>query len=269
MGFGDEIMGSGMARELFAVNPVKVAFGDGRNIIWCPNSEVIYKNNPKIARPGELGGFHQWCSHYRGSRSYGHFTSGRLVYNTKFRATRGEFFFTDEELEFASRQPSGCVIIEPRVKNQAVNKQWRIDRFWTVASELLRQGHEVALFAYSTTNTPSYPDVHIIHTPTIRHAAAVMAKSRLFVGPEGGLHHAAAAVSLPAVVIFGGFIHPRTTGYEDHVNLFTGGEPCGSVGQCAHCRKALDDISVDDVLTAIKTKLGDVNEERTRHVAAG
>jgi hypothetical protein len=49
----------------------------------------------------------------------------------------------------------------------------------------------------------------------------------LLISPEGGLHHAAAALGVRAVVIFGGFISPATTGYELHTNLFTGGQACG------------------------------------------
>lgn len=67
-------------------------------------------------------------------------------------------------------------------------------------------------------------------------------------GCEGGMHHGSAAVGIPAVVLFGGFIHPRTTGYESHANIFTGGRACGSIKPCAHCRQAMLAISVERVL---------------------
>ena len=39
-----------------------------------------------------------------------------------------------------------------------------------------------------------------------------MSKTRLFVGAHGGMSHAAAALNLKAVVIFGGFIDPKNLG---------------------------------------------------------
>ena len=68
--------------------------------------------------------------------------------------------------------------------------------------------------------------------------------------PEGGLHHAAAALGMPAVVIFGGMTSPANTGYDGHVNLFdpAGGEsPCGQRVACAHCRAAMAAIRPDVV----------------------
>jgi ADP-heptose:LPS heptosyltransferase len=81
-----------------------------------------------------------------------------------------------------------------------------------------------------------------------------LARAKLYIGAEGGLHHAAAALGVPAVVLFGGFIPPLVTGYETHINL-TGGaqEACGSLKPCDHCRKAMDAISVEEVAAAART----------------
>ena len=43
----------------------------------------------------------------------------------------------------------------------------------------------------------------------------------LFLGHEGGFAHAAAALSKPAVVIYGGWIPPEVTGYEFHENIYS------------------------------------------------
>ena len=47
----------------------------------------------------------------------------------------------------------------------------------------------------------------------------MLSGARAAVLHEGGLHHAAAALGMPAVVLFGGMISPRNTGYDVHVNL--------------------------------------------------
>ena len=76
----------------------------------------------------------------------------------------------------------------------------------------------------------------------------MLSQSRLAVLPEGGLHHAAAASGTPSIVIFGGFISPRQTGYLHQSNLFTGGDPCGMRHRCSHCKRAMDRITVEEVL---------------------
>ena len=68
--------------------------------------------------------------------------------------------------------------------------------------------------------------VRPIETADFRAACAALAGARAAVLPEGGLHHAAAALDIPAVVIFGAMTSPANTGYASHVNLFRplGGE---------------------------------------------
>jgi hypothetical protein len=68
------------------------------------------------------------------------------------------------------------------------------------------------------------------------------------------MHHGAAAVGTPAVVIFGGFIPPAVVGYDMHVNLTGGAEACGSLNKCLHCRAAMEKISVEEVYQAVKSQ---------------
>jgi hypothetical protein len=65
------------------------------------------------------------------------------------------------------------------------------------------------------------------------------------------MHHGAAAMNIPAVVLFGGFVPPAVTGYDSHTNLTGGAEfACGSFRYCEHCIAAMKAISVDEVVTA-------------------
>ena len=86
-----------------------------------------------------------------------------------------------------------------------------------------------------------------------REAIATMSLARLYIGPEGGLHHAAAALGVDAIVIMGGFIPPSVIGYPDHINL-TGGalDACGNTEPCVHCRNAMSRISVDEVFSYVR-----------------
>jgi ADP-heptose:LPS heptosyltransferase len=92
--------------------------------------------------------------------------------------------------------------------------------------------------------------VRTLQTTSFRHSLAVLARAALVICPEGGLHHGAAAMGAPAVVLFGGFIPPQVTGYETHANLTGGAKACGQLAPCQHCRAAMDAITVDAVIGA-------------------
>ena len=139
------------------------------------------------------------------------------------------------------------MLLEPRLKAAASpNKDWGWGRWSELARQLTRQGHVVAQF--TEPGEAVLPGVEAIPTAGFREACAVLARVRLAVLPEGGLHHAAAALGTPSIVIFGGFISPRQTGYSHQVNLFTGGTPCGMRRHCSHCELAMRRVAVDEVL---------------------
>lgn len=259
MGLGDQLIASGIARGA-AARGKRIAFGDGRRIIWDHNSEPIFRGNPNIAPPGsERDGDIEWNPFRKGNRLYNeHDVAGnRWRWNMKWRCTPGELFFSGEELVFARKHGAGFVVIEPHIetwKSCAPNKQWPRDRFAEVARRLKKDGARVVQFSYP--NAMPLPDVESIATPSFRHAAAVLANAALYVGPEGGLHHAAAAVGVKGVVLFGAWIPPEVTGYDTHVNIGSDTRYCGSLAACDHCRKALEAITVEQVYEAAASILG-------------
>ena len=87
-----------------------------------------------------------------------------------------------------------------------------------------------------------------------RTACAMMSKTHLFVGAHGGMSHAAAALNLKAVVIFGGFIDPKNVGYEIHSNIYINDKlsPCGSKYECDHCKKCMNNTKVNNIIFEIK-----------------
>jgi ADP-heptose:LPS heptosyltransferase len=191
----------------------------------------------------------EWIKHYAGHRLYATRSNGRWHWDLHFRATPGEIFFSPEETEAATRASSGFILIEPSVKMSAPNKQWPRQSYEAVARELVRLGHRVAQFSRSA--TPLASGVELLPSGSFRHALSVLARSSLYIGPEGGLHHGAAALKVPAVVIFGGFISPASTGYDCHINLSSGGDPCGTIGRrCSHCMEAMAAISPKTVIDA-------------------
>lgn len=255
MGLGDNIIATGMARGAVARGK-RIAFGDGTKIIWDGNSNAIFANNPNVAPPGsERGNGIEWIEFYKGQRIYNRQEGNRWVWNYDFEVSPGEFFFDASEKAFVNSVQPGFILVEPNVpwwKTVAPNKDWGLKNYQAVADKLRADGHEVAQFSFGRDKLSG---VRIIEAATFRHAIAALSRAKLAITPEGGLHHGAAAVNVPAVVIFGGFIPPEVTGYKSHVNLTGGAEACGNFTPCQHCREALDRIRVDDVLHGAKDLL--------------
>ncbi len=249
------MLATGMARGA-RERGKRIAFGDGKKIRWDKNSPEIFRKNKNIAIPGtERQADIEWIPFYTGNRLYNKQDGRRWIWNMEFRPTPGEIFFADDELTFARSIMSGFILIEPNVpwwKSVAANKNWGKARYQAVADQLRRQGHRVAQFSYGEVRLSG---VDVIYAGSFRLALATLARSKMAVLPEGGLHHGAAAVGVPAVVLFGGFIPPVVTGYAGHTNLTGGAEACGSMSLCSHCRAAMDAISVEEVMAAAQTHL--------------
>lgn len=258
MGSGDQLMGSGMAKGAKARGE-RVAFGNGVSILWDQHSAEVFRGNPNIAPPGHE--HHPdiiWIPYYKGHRLYNsHDKAGdRWIWNLDFHAVPGEIFLDKAERTAGSRYGSGFVLIENQTvkwKSVAPNKDWGRENYQSVADMLRGAGHRVVQFVYD--DSKPLAGVEQLRTTSFRDALAVMANAALYIGPEGGSHHGAAAVGIPAVVLFGGFIPPSVTGYATHANMTGGVEACGSLHACPHCKAAMAAISVDDVFEEARERL--------------
>lgn len=260
MGWGDELMAAGQARVRHARTGRKVAIVDRHGQRrWS----VIWEGNPKIARLGERGQF-ETVVNASGSRPY-HLEkrTERWVFNPAFRADAGEIYFKPEEREFASWYHVG-VVVEPNLKkNASPNKDWGWARWLAFAGVAHEAGLE--LVQLGPAGTRQIPGVALIETPDFRHACAVLANAVAYVGHEGGLHHAAAALGIPGVVIFGGFTPVELTGYALHRNLGVGIDgACGMRIPCTHCAEEMARITPLRVLDELEA----AREEHRRRVAA-
>ncbi|RUW73678.1 glycosyltransferase family 9 protein [Mesorhizobium sp. M2A.F.Ca.ET.067.02.1.1] len=259
MGYGDQLMGSGLARGA-AARGKRVALGDGRRILWDKHSEEIFRGNPNLAPPGsERDPDIEWMPFYKGHRLYNKRLGPRWKWNFAFHAVPGELFFGASELTAGRRYSTGFVVIEPQSaqwKSVAANKDWGVKNFQAVADRLKAAGFRVVQFR-GDLSAVALQGVEQLGTRSFRDALAVLAHAALYIGGEGGLHHGAAAVGIPAVVLFGGFIPPSVTGYATHTNLTGGAEACGSLNPCPHCRKAMQAISVGHVVAAAASHLSE------------
>lgn len=250
MGWGDELIAAGQARRMQQEKPGKVLIRDLRGNI---RKHDMWANNPRIVGPAENAYKAQELLNGPGARPYiAAKTDERWTWKD-FECLAGEIYFSAEELAFAAAH-APAVVIEPNNKQQASpNKQWGRERWVALAALLRAEG--IAPVQLGPVGTQLVPGAQLIETPSFRHACAVLGRAKAAVLPEGGLHHAAAALGVKAVVIFGGFISPRQTGYAFHVNLFTGGEACGMRVPCAHCAAAMAQIAPEAVMTELRKLL--------------
>lgn len=244
MGFGDELMVTGHVRVMQQRDPRKVRLEYGKRL-W----NQVFDHNPRIARQDERGDFQVYEARPGGLRPY---CMRKFVDRWMWKdytPNPGEIYFQPEELAEAEKHDPD-VVIEPNLKASASpNKDWGRDRWVHLAAMLRAAGRRPVQLGPIGTQVIS--GAELIHTANFRLAAAILARARAAVLSEGGMHHAAAAVGVPAVVIFGGYISPRQTGYHSHINLFTGGEPCGWRIPCRHCKRAMQDIPPDKVMAEL------------------
>ena len=237
VGWGDEIIASGQARLLHGADPSRKVLMLGKD--GQMRLHPIWDGNPRLLsiREHRQGAPHQVLRNYSGCRpyiDYARTTVDRWAWNG-WRVSPGEIYLTPPERR-AFESVAGCVVIEPHVKGpKQVNKQWGFAR-WQALVDLRPDLKFVQL---GPAGTVLLRGVRHVQTATLREAAAALSQAQAAVLPEGGLHHAAAALGVPAVVLFGGFISPASTGYDTHVNLFTGWEACGHKAPCPHCRDAM------------------------------
>lgn len=240
MGIGDWILASADVAKAHKKHGVRCVVGDGKTAYW---SEV-FENNPKIAKTLEVGERFAWVPNYPQNRPYLSAIKPNFVYRPEFRAVPGEIYLTEEE-----QRPKGdYILIEPNTKNAFTgpNKTWPWDRWCEVVEmpyTFVQTGPE---------ESRTLPIVERIVTKTFREALSVLSGARMVVTTDGALHHAAAAMGVPAVVIWGGVASPVNLGYDSHVNLWSGAVPCGTYrGPCNHCKQALEKITVKMVKDAI------------------
>lgn len=257
MGLGDQLIGSSFAKGARARGK-RIALGDGTRLLWDHNSEQVFRHNPNLVFPGEVVTAQdvEWVHYFKGRRLYNHQDGNRWQWNYDFKVQPGEFFFSNSERETVRRLglPNGFVVIEPNTNKELhpasaflINKQWSTRRYFEVAECLLAEGRKIVQFVHS--NGSRIPGAMLVQTPNYRSAAAILEHAALYIGVEGGMHHAAAALGVPAVVLFGGWVPPAVLGYDTHVNL-TGNEErfCGLLEPCSHCAAAMQRISVDEVM---------------------
>lgn len=152
----------------------------------------------------------------------------------------------------------GCIAIQSSGLAARVlmkNKEWFPERFQMVV-DAVRAGHRFVQLG--SASDPRLAGVQDLRGRTsLREAAAVLSRARLFVGLEGFLMHVARAVECPAVIVFGGRTAAWQLGYSANVNLGANVacSPCWRRNTCPHDRLCMDVIGPAAVVEAIDQQL--------------
>lgn len=288
MGFGDDLMGIGIARALSElpeyVAGTKFVFGDpdsfhdaASNTLKVHYTEVMI-NHPLLLAPGEPVNDICCIDDYLGHRQYVEYDKcetrdedgqryiERFQWNEKYQSRKGEIWFDQNEKsaasEIAMRLPYPYFVIEPNVAKKAWfnHKSWPFDKWQDVVDAL----PEVRFIQFNGERVLN--GVHQLTTPSFRQATAILACSGGFIGTDGGLHHAAAALDVPAIVLWGHYSSPEVFGYTDQTNIrHETGLGCGYAWkECGECNSAMLKITVDEVVDAIKGLINDGRDKVSR-----
>lgn len=280
MSYGDRLMALGDAWALHKSDPQKrrVAIGDGRRVDESQPELSWGLDFLASAADVARGEAVHWVHSYPHHRPYIDYAAmrralgwrwhlrhlglgptrllGRYLYQLSYRPTPAPIQLKPEEQALAAEWAAKpFVALEPFIKTGAPpSKQWPVERFAEVARRL---SQEIEVYQISAPDSPSLEGVAQIRPRSFRESMAYLKAARLYIGPEGGLHHAAAAMGTRAVVIYGGFTSPLITGYAFHTQLAGGAQyACGTrYGMCPHCLRHLERITADEVLTAARQQL--------------
>lgn len=265
MGLGDAFMATGEIKELRKkTHDAKFIVGDGTMSYW----NEVFNNNPYIININQITEFKKiiWIKNYEGNRPYRIYDKKRhkdfYTWNQNYKAKKGEIFFSKNEIDFSRsiiqkiRDKIGnkkLIFIEPYVKIRRgfQNRDWGIEK-WKKVVFNLKNKYEFLHLTYGDLK-PIEGCINI-HGINFRNSVAILEKCDLFIGTEGGMHHAAAATSCNAVVIFGGHISPKITGYDFHKNIYIDlpDSPCGNKNICEHCKECMRLISVESIINEIE-----------------
>ena len=269
-GIGDDLLCTAVLREMHQRGRTRVAM--------MSNWPDLFANLPYPAKviPYDLGALHciaragitvhqvsYGCavrqSPLRMEFEQGHFIEAmcRSVGISGPVAINPEVSLRSEELAKWGRL-RGCVAVQTSRANPRhamPNKEWRAENWSTLARELKGVAHFVQV---GGPDDPVFPGATDLRGKTsLRDLMGVFANARLFVGLEGFLMHLAKAVRTKSVIIYGGYIHPSSSGYANNINIFTE-LPCSPCGLPSHCdfdRKCMTMITPSHVASRVRKAL--------------
>lgn len=250
IGIGDWILTAGEATRRAAGTKKKFRILTKRGE---PFWHEVFEGNPNIARPGEP--YDEDLGFVNRHRIY-------IADETKEKRTFREYRPAPAPLRLnaaaldMARRAKGAVVFNPSIKRGASpNKDWGFERW----QKLVWMGTDIRWIQIAEPGVRRVRGAEPIETPNFQCAMGLLKGARAAVLHEGALHHAAAALGTPAVVIFGSYISPRVTGYDGQAVLYVEDERhplgCGMRIPCEHCAASMASITPAIVLNKLRELL--------------
>lgn len=144
------------------------------------------------------------------------------------------------------------VVVQRKASAWTVNKEWP-ELYWQELGRRLRD--QVVLVEIGELDGSASPlgcHIDLRGKTTVEQLAAVVSEADLLIGPDSGPVHIAAATSTPALVIYGGYLHPSHTRYDGNAAFFTQTfcAPCWLRSPCPYglgCMTAIQPAAVEEM----------------------
>jgi len=277
MGYGDYLMLSGKVRVLKQTMP--------NEQLCCPTLEdrfyfeSVFFNNQNIVRSENIDNSKPLLELGQLSLGSRKEEASFIDWNVSAPPIRGDIYFTKDELNIAENfisdaklgfkakhkiDPLKIIFLSPYATTKRIingklinyihskNKEWLDDYWQELILSLMGRVIFVSTVSKENEDRPRLPYVDYLYSD-FRLAAALLKYSDIYVGIEGGLHHAAAALKKPGIVIFGHWISPMVSGYSYHTNFYDKNieKGCGSLTLCQKCLEYMKNLSTKKVLEAL------------------
>jgi ribosomal protein S18 acetylase RimI-like enzyme len=253
MGWGDEILAAGQAEVWWRQHGQTSVIVD---VHGRPRRHPIWDGNPCITQPQTRipPGEHTIVNgpHCRPYIVYPFTAESGWTFNRDFHARDhvARIYLTADEKALGHdlhKRVGDYVLIEPWSKHP--NLRWP-RAYWQA---LVESRPDITFVQHIHAGTDFYLDgVQLVTTPTFRAACGALEYARAYIRGESGMLHAAAALGIPAVAIWGACMDWDVLGgYSTHVGVGVSLAPCGSYLPCLHCARAMDDIQPRNVSAAL------------------
>lgn len=276
MGLGGYLMWTGVGREIWKRTGVKSlpveTHGSFLKIINSP----IFSNNPYFVQPGEECEIvfplvlnnpdTNYCKRDTPEKAYHRYDKHIIsqvceLYGINDPENKCDIFFSDSEKIFIEDflsivKSKNFVVIEPHTKDEyTVNKTYPFEKWQKVVNEISKYTTVVQIGQKNNRSLSGCIDM--TGKTTFREAAGIISKADLFIGPEGGLMHAANAVGTKSIIVITGFIHPDMTCYDSNTNIWIGKNhgPCGMKVLCDQCEKEKNEHNYMEIVSAVEREI--------------
>lgn len=257
MGWGDEILAAGQAQRAYDADGSKRVAILGADM--RPRWHAIWAGNPAIAAPEDVAAGEDVQTVVNGPNArpyivYPFTKETGWTFNRAFRCREylAKLYLTEAERvrgDTALSRIGPYVLIEPYTKHE--NFRWPMEK-WT---ELVQACSDLVFLQHTHSESVPIPGVRIYEPATFREACGLLTKATAYVRSESGLCHAAAALGIPQVTLFGGCMDAEVMGgypWQECIVDDDPETPCGSWKPCRHCSGAMARISVARVEAALR-----------------